>query len=141
MSRETHSLKRVNSTRVAERLRPLHPYVFHQIYGDGGETLIPPPPHTFQLVQNMHSHPDRKRTILEAHPDIEDLYGYDWRTKWLTLSLAVGNLSLAAYVSMNWRELPWWGMFLIVYCLGAPMNHAWSMIIHDCCHDLQYHII
>jgi sphingolipid 4-desaturase/C4-monooxygenase len=107
-----------------------------QVYGEGTCYELPPPPITFKVVDHMQPHPERKRSILTAHPEIEELYGFEWKTKYLAVLLAAANLSIAAYVGTHWAALPLWGVFLVAYLIGAPVNHACSMIIHDCAHDL-----
>jgi sphingolipid delta-4 desaturase len=97
------------------------------------EAGAPPP---FRMVNFLHAHPERKKAILDAHPEIETLYGYDFRTTLLTITLVVINLSMAAYMGTHWNQVPAWAFALVMYCIGAPINHAMSMVIHDACHDL-----
>ncbi|KAG5178090.1 fatty acid desaturase-domain-containing protein [Tribonema minus] len=90
----------------------------------------------YETVNTMHAHPGRKRDILAAHPDIKELFGYEWKTKWITGAMAFTNLAIAGAIGIYWEHVPLWAAFLVMYFIGTPINHACAMVIHECAHDL-----
>jgi len=90
----------------------------------------------FIPVDHLHAHPGRKRDIISAHPEVKELIGYEYRTKYLAVVLVVVNLAITAYVGKHFDIIPAWALFLLVYFVGTPMNHACAMVIHECSHNL-----
>jgi sphingolipid delta-4 desaturase len=97
---------------------------------------IPPPPFTFQVSKDMQPHPERKHVLLKAHPELENLFGFEWRTKYLALLLVAVQLGIASSYAKHHESVPLWAIALVAYFVGATINHACAMIIHDCAHDL-----
>ncbi|KAG5175331.1 fatty acid desaturase-domain-containing protein [Tribonema minus] len=93
-------------------------------------------PYTYNTTETMAAHPLRQRDILLVHPEVKQLFGFEWRTKYLAVILVVANLAIAALLGLRWATVPYWASFLVMYLLGAPINHALIMVIHECSHNL-----
>jgi len=77
-------------------------------------------------------HAARRQEILKAHPEIKDLMGPEWRTKYMVAG------TVALQVFMTWLTLEWsWTAFLLaVYVVGATANHSLFLAIHELSHNL-----
>src|ERR1044072_7960436 len=66
-------------------------------------------------------HMKRKITILNSHPEIEQLYGYDIKTVPITMIFALGQI-MAAYIFgrilLDWN----WSMIIFSYVVGGTMT-------------------
>ena len=92
----------------------------------------------FTLVDTADIHSIRRVEILQKHPEIKQLMGYDIWAALLTLSLVAVQLTLAAWwgAGINWAA-DWWKLLLFAYLVGAVINHWLGMAIHECSHDLM----
>lgn len=80
-------------------------------------------------------HVKRRITILNEHPEIEKLYGYDSSSQYITL-LCVGIQVLLAYsFGRFWTENNW-AMLFISYIVGASITQILGVILHECTHAL-----
>jgi sphingolipid 4-desaturase/C4-monooxygenase len=71
--------------------------------------------------------------LLEKHPEIRALYGYDPKTAWITIGVFAAQLALAAAIS---RAGSWAALLLTAYFVGAILNHWLAMTIHETSHHL-----
>lgn len=79
-------------------------------------------------------HRERARNILRAHPEVKELFGF-WRgTAFFCLLSAGAQLALAA----TCVHLPWWGLFLLAYFVGALINIQLFQLSHECDHCLVF---
>lgn len=77
-------------------------------------------------------HRDRRRALLQAHPEIAQLVGRDPRTAgWIAVVTTVQLLLAGAS-----GYLPVWGMLALAWCVGAFAALALWTLIHECSHDL-----
>lgn len=79
-------------------------------------------------------HAQRRRAILQAHPEVEGLIGRDPRTAAVTLAVVVGQTLLAALFG-HFGLAYWWAAVLAAFCVGAFANHAMFVAIHDATHN------
>ncbi|MCA9580297.1 MAG: fatty acid desaturase [Myxococcales bacterium] len=77
-------------------------------------------------------HLARARTILETHPKVRALLGTNPWTAALLFAVVALQLGLAGAATL----LPWWGVGLASWCIGAFVTHALWMLIHECTHGL-----
>lgn len=86
----------------------------------------------FITAQDEEPHAKRRGEILKAHPEIKDLMGPEWRTKYIVAA------TVALQVFMAWLTLEWsWTWYLIsVYIVGATANHSLFLAIHELSHNL-----
>jgi sphingolipid delta-4 desaturase len=79
-------------------------------------------------------HALRQRAILEAHPEIKQLFGHDRRTFFITLGIVVMQTAIAGFFG-HLGLATWWLALLGAYGFGAFANHALFVVIHDAGHN------
>jgi sphingolipid 4-desaturase/C4-monooxygenase len=79
-------------------------------------------------------HPLRRRAILAAHPEVAALSGRDWRTAPITLAAVAGQTAIAALLGSLGLSY-WWAALVAAFCIGAFVNHAMFVVIHDATHN------
>ncbi|KAJ3182218.1 Sphingolipid delta(4)-desaturase DES1 [Gaertneriomyces sp. JEL0708] len=80
-------------------------------------------------------HIKRKHAILEAHPEIRNLYGIDARTKWITFLGAATQVILAYYFGQI-NNQSWWPLLICSYIVGASVTQLFGVVIHEATHGL-----
>ncbi len=88
----------------------------------------------FIRVTYPQPHDLRARQILAAHPEIRTLSGHTPSTALFVVALVSLQLALAVAT----RQVPWWAMLLCAYAIGATIDHALWVLIHDCTHNLVF---
>jgi sphingolipid delta-4 desaturase len=88
----------------------------------------------FFYASPKEPHNVRRKKILEAHPDMEKLYGHDSRPVPYVVLMVFTMLTLAALApSMSWT------CFLLVgWIVGGAISHSLSLMAHECSHDLIF---
>lgn len=83
-----------------------------------------------------HAEPHRSRTqeIARAHPEIRDLNGKNVWTFIPTAGLVAIQLAAAYWIVGK----PWWVFVIVAYTLGAVVNHALLVVIHESSHNLIF---
>jgi sphingolipid delta-4 desaturase len=79
-------------------------------------------------------HSERRKQLLERHPEARSLMGPNPWTALVVLALVVLQVSL----SVAFSALPWWAILLLAYAVGAFIAHALGVLIHDAAHDLVF---
>lgn len=80
-------------------------------------------------------HVQRHVRILQEHPEIRALFG-PWRGSQLWIAgLVLLDLGLAVVA----QHLPWWGLLLLSWCVGAVVSHTTGLFIHEGTHNLIAH--
>ena len=82
-----------------------------------------------------HPHSDRRAEILRAHPEVSDLFGPHRGTAGWTIALVSFQLVSAALLT---SYAPWWVSLLFMYSVGAVVNHALYVLIHEATHNLVF---
>eukprot|EP00004_Rigifila_ramosa_P022983 TRINITY_DN638_c0_g1_i1.p2 TRINITY_DN638_c0_g1~~TRINITY_DN638_c0_g1_i1.p2 ORF type:complete len:366 (-),score=94.93 TRINITY_DN638_c0_g1_i1:49-1044(-) len=100
----------------------------------GGALSSDRAPHDYTWVATDEPHATRRRQILEAHPEIEKLYGPDIRTFPVVVFMVLSQIFLAIAL----RETSWWIIAPILYCYGATVNHSLSLAVHEISHNLVF---
>ena len=72
--------------------------------------------------------------MLQQYPQIKDLYGPCWRTKYVCAALVAAQLGLAFLL----REAPWWLIAVVAYGVGGVINQALLLAIHELSHNLAF---
>ena len=88
----------------------------------------------FSWSTEREPHAARRRRMLEQYPQIKQLYGPCWRTKYVCSALVVAQLSLA----YSLRDAPWWLLLLVAYGVGGVINQALLLAIHELSHNLAF---
>jgi len=79
-------------------------------------------------------HGARRRALLEAHPEVKELYGPCTRTKYVCTALVVLQLTLA----YSLRDAPWWLIITLAYCVGGFLSQWLLLANHEICHNLAF---
>lgn len=85
-------------------------------------------------VRTPNPHLMRMKEILKLHPQIKTLSGYYRPTALYALLLVLAQLGLA----IIFTQTPWWILLLASYFIGATLNHALFVILHECTHNLVF---
>jgi fatty acid desaturase len=79
-------------------------------------------------------HALRRKQILKVHPEIESLYGPDWRPAPIALCMIISQLILSYYS----KFLSWPFYLLLVYFYGGTVSHSLSLMTHEASHCLIF---
>lgn len=88
------------------------------------------------FTQSTTAEPHRGRTqaIAREHPEIRNLNGKNVWTFVPTFALVAIQLAAAFWIVGK----PWWVFLILAYTLGAVVNHALLVVIHESCHNLIF---
>ncbi|MEI9914533.1 MAG: fatty acid desaturase [Methylovirgula sp.] len=92
------------------------------------------PRHDFLVAEPMRPHPQRRRAILAAHPEVAKLFVTDPLTAFITLGVVIGQTAIAGYLGHLGLGY-WWLTLIVAYFVGAFANHAMFVVIHDAVHN------
>ena len=88
----------------------------------------------FTYVSYPHPHVDRGRQILAAHPELRSLAKpFPVTAVWVAV-LVASQLALAMLVGHR----AWYVWLPVAYVVGATIDHALWVLIHDSCHNLVF---
>jgi sphingolipid delta-4 desaturase len=79
-------------------------------------------------------HATRRKQILQKYPQIRELYGYEWSTKWIVICWVILQILVCYLV----RNSSWWTIILTSYCIGAFASHALVLAMHEISHNLAF---
>jgi sphingolipid 4-desaturase/C4-monooxygenase len=88
----------------------------------------------FIYSDSSEPHRIRTRQILKQHPDVRKLIGKNPRTILFILFLVSFQISGAFFMA----DKPWWAIFVAAYFVGAFVDHALFVMIHECAHKLIF---
>ena len=83
-------------------------------------------------VQQIHT--QRRKAILQRYPEVKALFG----------AYPLSALLLVSLVALQWavawllREQTWYVMVLVAYLIGAVINHALYVLMHEATHNLIF---
>lgn len=89
---------------------------------------------SFVLSEAPNPHRIRAKKILEKYPDIRKLIGKNPNTLIFIVGLVVLQLGVAWFVA----DQSWWIVFGAAYLIGAFVDHALFVMIHECTHRLVF---
>jgi sphingolipid 4-desaturase/C4-monooxygenase len=79
-------------------------------------------------------HRDRTKKILKDHPEIRSLISKNPMTFVATIGVVAVQIGLAWFV----QDKSWWLVFGLAWLIGAFLDHALFVIIHECVHKLVF---
>lgn len=79
-------------------------------------------------------HIQRRREMLRKYPEIKQLLGHESKTKYIAVFLFLLQV-MVAFSMRNQTLLTW---FLVVYCIGATINHSLFVVVHEITHHLGF---
>ena len=91
-------------------------------------------PLDFSYMDGHPVHRQRAREILAKHPEVRRLMGANPTSALWAVGL-VATQWLVAYLV---HELSWLWIFVAAYLIGAFINHALYVLIHECTHNLVF---
>ncbi len=86
----------------------------------------------FTVTDEPAVHDARRRAILQRHPAVRSLFGYDRRTIAVTIAVVAAQVWVAARVASQ----PVWLVALVAYGVGALLSHWLGQTIHETSHNL-----
>ena len=93
--------------------------------GEGGD---------FRRANGPEPHKARTQAILRDHPEVRELIG---RNPW-SFVVIVGAVSAQMALAIGLADGPWWVVLAVAWCVGAFMNHALYVLIHEAAHNLIF---
>lgn len=88
----------------------------------------------FIFSEEKEPHIIRQKEILKKYPEIQKLYGSDWRPAPIAFLLIVIQLALA-YYQKDWSNTTF---FLVAWIYGGAAAHALSLMTHELSHNLLF---
>src|SRR5882672_5057468 len=92
------------------------------------------PTSAFHFSSSPEPHRIRTLQILKQHPEVKKLMGKNPVTVLAIIALVAGMIGLSYLV----KDSPWWLILLVAYGVGAFLNHALFVMIHECSHHLLF---
>jgi sphingolipid delta-4 desaturase len=93
------------------------------------------PTDDFFWVPNEEPHATRRKLILKKYPKVQELFGYEPRTKYIVTLLVLAQVVLAHFLRNSYDT---WYFYLIAYVIGGTINHALFLAIHEISHNLAF---
>ena len=93
-----------------------------------------PPEKGFYQSDLVEPHAVRRKLILEKHPEIEALFGYDNRPIPYVIAITISHL-LLAHLS---NYMSWPVFILMAWGVGGASSHALSLMTHEVSHNLVF---
>jgi sphingolipid 4-desaturase/C4-monooxygenase len=89
-----------------------------------------------RTTRRKHPHAARRAEILAAHPEVADLFGvYPWSAAY---TAALVSFQVASAVLATRSPVPLWVAAVLCYAVGAAVDHALFVLIHDATHNLVF---
>lgn len=92
------------------------------------------PPPDYVRVSYLQPHWTRRKEIINAHPEVKDLMKPEFGTIYWVVS-SVAFMTLLAWAVKDSSPLV---IFAVAYLVGAFINHAQWVLIHELTHDLVF---
>lgn len=92
------------------------------------------PDEAYVLVDYAQPHPSRARAILANHPEVRGLFGPSHLSAAMIVALVGAQLVIAWYLIGK----PWWLMLAMAIFVGAFIDHALWVLVHECAHGLVF---
>lgn len=89
---------------------------------------------SFTYSDEPEPHRARTKAILRAHPEMRRYIGKNPVSAWLILGLVAMQLCLAVALA----GAPWWLILIVAYAVGAIIDHALFVLIHEAAHNLIF---
>lgn len=88
----------------------------------------------FTWSESREPHAVRRRQILEAYPEISQLFGPDLLSAAFCFSTVVFQFTMAYAV----RDISLFWLCLLTYCVSGTLNHSLQLAMHELSHDLFF---
>jgi len=91
----------------------------------------------FEWFYTEEPHKTRRQQILEAHPEIRQLFGPHPAAKYYCAATVALQVACAIYCAQPTTS--WWTFFIVAYVIGGTANHSLTLAIHEMSHNLFFH--
>jgi sphingolipid delta-4 desaturase len=72
----------------------------------------------FIWTESDEPHAERRTQIMKAHPEVKDLFGHTWETKYIVILLLTVQISTA--YALRSPDMTWsWQFWVIAYVVGG----------------------
>jgi len=88
----------------------------------------------FTWIQSEEPHATRRKLILDAHPEVKNLFGPEILTFPITVGIVLFQFTMAYYL----RDSSWGWILLCSYLFGGTANHSLQMSGHELSHNLCF---
>ncbi len=88
----------------------------------------------YNYSEEAEPHIARCREILKKYPQIKKLMGRNPNTFWYSIGIVVLQLGVAFLV----KDLAWYWILAVAWCVGAFANHALFVLIHEFTHNMVF---
>jgi sphingolipid delta-4 desaturase len=88
----------------------------------------------FFYTQEKDLHFIRPIEIIKEHPEIKNYIGKNPASIFIVLVA----ITLQGAVAWYMHDKPWWLVFVAAWCVGAFIDHALFVMIHECTHNLFF---
>jgi sphingolipid delta-4 desaturase len=88
----------------------------------------------FLWSKEKQPHYLRQKRILKEYPEIQHLYGYDYRTKYMVTLVWLFQI----WMSIISTEVNWCTLFFLTFFISGTCNNFLSLAIHECSHNLLF---
>jgi len=79
-------------------------------------------------------HATRRKEILSKYPQVKELYGYEWTTKYIVTAWVLSQWGVSYLV----RDSSWSVLVLLAYFYGGFSSHALVLAMHEISHNLAF---
>lgn len=88
----------------------------------------------FSVVDTPEPHHLRTRAILRDHPEVRELIG---RNPW-SFAIILAGVAIQMVLAWQLSDRPWWMILAVAWLVGAFVNHAMYVMIHEAAHNLIF---
>jgi sphingolipid delta-4 desaturase len=89
---------------------------------------------TFVHSNEPEPHHARTKAIIRQHPEIRGFIGKNPYSVLIIVTAVAMQLTLAVLLAQS----PWWLILIVAYCVGAIIDHALFVLIHEAAHNLMF---
>ncbi|MEO0312279.1 MAG: hypothetical protein RIQ89_1936 [Bacteroidota bacterium] len=89
---------------------------------------------SFKQASYAEPHRLRTRQILRDHPEVRHLIGKNINS----IFFIIGMTTAMVLLSFLLKDANWWLIILMAFGIGAFLNHALFVMIHECSHNLIF---
>ncbi|CAG7835481.1 unnamed protein product [Allacma fusca] len=88
----------------------------------------------FEWLFTDQPHKDRREKILNLHPEIKELFGFNPTFKWHVVLLVLFQIITIPIVC----QLKWPHLLILAYFFGGVINHVLSLAQHEITHNMAF---
>ena len=86
----------------------------------------------YNYSEDRDPHVQRCKEIINKYPQVKELMGRNPRSIYYILGIVLLQIGIAFLV----KDIAWYWVLAVAWCIGAFANHALFVMIHECTHNL-----